>query len=120
MEKKHTLPREFGEKWVQALRGGEYKQTKNKLAKVENGKCSYCCLGVAGKMRHFTDAEMCQYGELSELSSDNDYKDLKEIYGIPERLILGMLVSELIGLNDTENYTFPQIADWIEQNVELI
>ena len=44
MEQK--LPKEFKEKWLSALRSGEYTQAREALW-VGNG---YCCLGVACKV----------------------------------------------------------------------
>ncbi len=34
------------QKWIAALRSGEYKQGKNRLRTNKNGKTSFCCLGV--------------------------------------------------------------------------
>lgn len=35
-------------KWIEALRSGKYKQGRSHLHKIdENGKTSFCCLGVA-------------------------------------------------------------------------
>lgn len=37
---------EIKSKWLAALRSGEYAQTSQVLSRVEDGKRSYCCLGV--------------------------------------------------------------------------
>jgi len=37
------MKKEYAEKWVNALRSGEYGQCKGKLS---DGNGSYCCLGV--------------------------------------------------------------------------
>lgn len=34
------------EKWVTALRSGQYRQGRRALITVENGEVGYCCLGV--------------------------------------------------------------------------
>lgn len=39
MEKEYTLPKQFGEKWVEALRSGEYKQTTGSLVNTYDAKC---------------------------------------------------------------------------------
>ena len=39
--------KEMKQKWLEALRSGEYKQTKGTLKGVnEDGEVGYCCLGV--------------------------------------------------------------------------
>lgn len=40
------LPKKLKEKWVTALRSGEYKQGMGMLHAVENGSDKFCCLGV--------------------------------------------------------------------------
>jgi hypothetical protein len=40
------MNKEIKEKWITALRSGEYKQCRNKLIKVKNDQRSFCCLGV--------------------------------------------------------------------------
>lgn len=119
--KKYQLPKNFAIQWVNALRSGEYQQTQEILAKMNDGVCSYCCLGVAGKIRHLDSRDLCKYGELAELSqNEDDYDDLTEIYGIPKALISGDLKTVLIDLNDNKGLSFEAIADFIEQNVEFI
>lgn len=46
--KKFKLPKEFAQKWVEALRSGKYRQGKYMLSERNNsGVCDNCCLGVA-------------------------------------------------------------------------
>lgn len=117
--KKYTLPKEFGKKWINALRSGEYKQGKDNLY---NG-CEYCCLGVAGKLCGVPDLEMKDNGELRDVSiyseQQGDYYSVTDIFDVPVEIVDTDLVKELINLNDAENKSFPEIADWIEKNVEL-
>jgi hypothetical protein len=40
------MKKEIAERWVAALRSGEYKQTKNILGRVDGDEKYYCCLGV--------------------------------------------------------------------------
>lgn len=49
--KKLTLPKEFGIKWLEALRGGDYQQARGTLCEVSKKDPTtfgYCCLGVGG------------------------------------------------------------------------
>lgn len=56
--------------WTDALRSKKFKQTRLALEKVNNGKSSYCCLGVACKLfykelgldRHKTEISEVHYG----------------------------------------------------------
>ena len=124
MDKKFKLPRKFAEKWLAALRSGKYKQTDGTLYNPEDD--GYCCLGVACRVEY----------PLSYLESDSDInngyasvihkspwdlkKDLEkipvELKGIVSKNDLVRILTEL---NDTCMYSFNQIADWIEQNVEF-
>lgn len=94
------LPTEFKEKWVAALRSGEFKQGRGALYK--NGK--YCCLGVADKIEGY----------------EPDARDsiLKHHENVPE-IIRGdtELTARLATMNDEGGKSFSEIADYIEQNL---
>lgn len=82
-------------KWTDALRSGEFKQTKGVLH--EDGK--YCCLGVAN--------EVCR------LKSDG-----VALLGLPELLKLGILDATQYGLselNDEKGKSFKHIARAIDR-----
>lgn len=129
MENKYQLPKEFAEKWIEALRNGQYKQGRDKLAIIDNDdddEICYCCLGVACKLKNVSDKELENNVEIAELSKLDPYEEFNDLYsdllelGIPIQLINGNLPNELIRLNDNEKKSFIEIADWIEQNVEFI
>lgn len=103
----NKLPLDFKQKWVAALRSGEYKQGIGFL-KTEQG---YCCLGVACAMLGIpTEGLVIQKGTV----------------GIPEMLTghgnshynpdFNPLVEKLAGLNDGGK-SFNEIADYIEANL---
>jgi len=102
-EKKYRLPREFAEKWVAALRSGEYKQSTKNLY----NDAGYCCLGVACKIEGISDDAM--FGVV--------YPNIK---WVPEHLQYNNLQIECANLNDQQHKSFPEIADWIEQNCEFV
>lgn len=113
-DKKYSLPREFAEKWVRALRSGEYKQdSKRGLLKSRTG---YCCLGVACKMVGVKSFKNAQWITLET------YGLPKVPNGIPIEIhgyaTVNPLVKELSSMND-KGKTFPQIADWIESNCQF-
>ena len=85
---------EYTQKWLDALRSGEYEQGTEHLYK--DGK--YCCLGVALEvMNGFPTG----YGDLTtKLRTDLDER------------------SALIKMNDQQGKSFPEIADAIEAMIE--
>lgn len=107
------LPEDVKEKWLAALRSGEYKQCGGQLY---NGY-GYCCLGVL---------EMVTLGEV------DCYPDSGDAMGMPGRIsckLMGVLFraghtapafsvgeSFLAELNDTGT-SFLEIADLIERGV---
>lgn len=51
MKKQYQLPRKFGEKWVEALREGTFKQDCE-IEQLRQDDC-YCVLGVAAEINNF-------------------------------------------------------------------
>jgi hypothetical protein len=121
------------EKWVKALRSGEYNQTKNYLC-TDSG---YCCLGV------LTDIYIQETIEDAPLFAQNweeankDHTREETIYAFDhENEILPSSVQQWAGLRDhcgTYNstdkcltvlndtgWTFEKIADVIEENWETL
>lgn len=109
------MKKEWADKWVKALRSGEYKQGTGKLQQGEN----YCCLGVLCKILP---------KELVELSPKK--KHIKGIY-LPKKVKnyvqlydkQGTFTSfgrqnSLSNLNDIDLKTFEEIADIIEKEWE--
>lgn len=100
------LPVEFKEKWVAALRSGEYKQGTGYL---KNGNC-YCCLGVA-----------CV---ISGIPIEPKQRFIYTADGIPE-LIQGIngVADDLSRMNDGNQMqnarplSFAEIANYIETNL---
>lgn len=108
---------EIKEKWVAALRSGEYKQGKSML-RVDD---SYCCLGVLCELHR--QANVGYEWRRNKLSGNYSYEG--------EKIILNDSVIEwaelesydpfaeeykLSYLND-KGSTFPEIADLIEKHL---
>lgn len=106
--------------WIRALRSGEYRQGQGRLC--DNNR--FCCLGVAYDV--LVDGEW---------ERKNDYANrwgIREIAGSDSNLSTGMLpvyildkieldmydVNSLVEMNDNGD-SFEEIADWIEENVEV-
>lgn len=112
--KEYRLPKDFAEKWLKALRSGKYKQCDGKLYKEEES--GFCCLGVA-----------CEFSGVNPYEIDGvgwiyDYVAVKSENKIPDELVgsdfNNRLVCVLSEMNDSGR-SFAEIADWIEENVEL-
>jgi len=110
------------EKWLKALRSGEYKQTKGQL-KDEKG---YCCLGVLCELHRKTVKQKgCKwnlYNSYLGTGSILPEKVMKwagmetESGRLPKRIERkSKYAHNLIDLNDTLNFSFKQIAQVIEK-----
>lgn len=107
----------FKEKWIEALESGHYSQTHLELQN-EDG---FCCLGVAcdlvdskGWHKHNTYKVYYIYieGERVESSHTSIPSDLRVKLGISYEQC-----EILMKLNDIDKKTFPEIAQWIRENL---
>lgn len=127
------------QKWIDALRSGDYKQGKGTLkSRNKEGEVCYCCLGVAQELFE-PESNRIQlqnpYGStsgimLSRLSTPS-YKiqallNLKDTVGqvdhskpIDRRFPFYTLAEANDGINDIPR-TFKEIADFIENNPEAV
>lgn len=107
------LPQEFKDKWIAALRSGEYKQGKMRLYRSEDN--TYCCLGVACAINGIPNELLTAAGTIPAVwdAFDNMPKTIRG------HAIDNEIVAQLIKMNDnkTEPYSFNQIADYIEANL---
>lgn len=132
-KKQFYLPKDFAERWIAALRSGNYKQGKSKLCTIDsnNNIPTYCCLGVAGAICGIPDEEMniTFFRERSPLNTGFFPADLAIKMGYPEELLLtegqdccgsssNCLAKKLSILNDNDE-SFLEIANWIETNIEF-
>ena len=119
---KFTIPKELKSKWTEALRSGEYKQGEHFLYDDTNN--SYCCLGVLCDIAGLPEDGMAY----REVPDGDFYKDNNiELGGGWSILEGGYRKSaeyKLTMMNDGEEgfdkKTFPEIAEWIEENIEGI
>lgn len=126
------MNKELKTKWLEALRSGEYKQSRE-ILKDENG---FCCLGVLCDLTHPDawvgykgDGGIWKYhSEANTYTMEDDYgeplkeKSVFEDAELADDLLYEFGLTEkeqriLINKNDTDKWTFNQIADWIEENL---
>ncbi len=114
MDKKYKLPKEFATKWLEALRSGEYKQGQEVLCSFTKEEVTYCCLGVAGHICGLSNEDL-----LNRVVFDFELAKAK----LPQQLIGESFHNDLVGIltnmNDIQNQSFSEIADWIEANCEF-
>lgn len=104
---------EFKAKWIAALRSGNYKQTKYVLKSDDR----YCCLGVACEVAGLKDGGTTK-GSSSFVGPNGDDNHLIMPYSAAHALRLDDGDQKILGrMNDSEDSTFAQIADYIEANL---
>lgn len=107
------MNKEIKEKWVQALRSGEYKQGKFALCSSN----SYCCLGV------LCDLHSKQHNLHWEKKSDYTNIYLGHACSLPKDVYKWAEIDfcpsineiPLMTINDVEGKNFNEIADLIEK-----
>lgn len=110
------LPTTFKEKFLEALRSGEYKQGRGKL--LTGNK--YCCLGVAGHLCEIGKEHLERGCYLNYSISGGISSDIARLYElsrkrVPKTLSQNLdLQRQLASFND-DGYSFKQIAQWIEK-----
>jgi hypothetical protein len=125
------MNKEVAEKWVAALRSGEYTQAREQLRKNNNNndQLNYCCLGVLCDLAVKEDVTKWKDTEKDNYRPDNFLRntdvvpnssvqiwaEMKNVNGTyePEK-------PNLWQLNDDHGKTFLEIADIIEQNYEAL
>lgn len=110
------------DKWVKALRSGKFPQTRGLLVREEGCRFSrdtdgtipppgFCCLGV-----YFKAVKGMK-------EHDATFEGLGDMFGWSAALKKDGLTQadkeSLINLNDFDKASFSEIADWIEEHVEV-
>jgi len=116
------LPEPFKTEWLAALRSGDYKQGKATLYNPIGD--TFCCLGVAGDICGIPKKEMDGKHllvQMEEYTNGDKYPDILKATNRPSAPRTA--VSELYSKNDGvgnfsgKQWTFLEIADWIEENL---
>ena len=107
------LDKKIKEKWVKALRSGDYKQGKKRLTHAGR----YCCLGVLAKEMGCSvihtgyDLDTPHF-----IKSNPKMNAIVEILDQPSPSCTGRVQVRLTTMND-EGADFDTIADWIEKEL---
>jgi hypothetical protein len=127
-EKTIRMPAELADKWLAALRSGEYHQASGMLCRAAGGErhsapTGYCCLGVLqvvadGDVEHYDD------GRSRLLPSNQWLQDHGVSFNQPKANVyvrapyLPSLGCAANFANDSGEFDFPAIADAIEAALE--
>jgi hypothetical protein len=105
MEKK-KVSKEKVQPWLDALRSGEYTQCK---ARLKSGD-SYCCIGVWGVVHNLKISESGDTG--GSTIEDCPYKNIGYTFSCDDQIFWS--------LNDVQGKSFKEIANFVEENYELV
>ena len=101
------LTKEEKDAWIKALRSGDYNQGKEFIHNSDTN--CYCCLGVLCKLQNI------EYRPITNEEKENGISDddinNKAYIEIKERVPAYHL---LVKMNDEQNCSFNEIADYIE------
>lgn len=109
------MKQDIKQRWVEALRSGNYEQGQGVLRTEDD---TYCCLGVLCNLvdpENWTlRASYYVYGKAGGLRQNVSF--------LPDevRVEVGITAdeqAELVQMNDTQNAPFEDIARWIEENL---
>jgi len=122
------MDKELLTKWLAALRSGNYKQTKYALREID--KCddtSHCCLGVLCEIvdpSRFDESGWYKFpdGSIHEsVLSSTFARDLGLDVKVDKIDGTQATIAEvLMEMNDDQNMTFADIADFIEKELGVI
>lgn len=123
------MDRVFFDKWLTALRSGEYQQGKNALKRIDqNGNVQYCCLGVACDLinpkwadspdnyQQEANSQYGFYGWFADTLMESSYGS-SEVIDLPFLSDLRYDVGKQVADMNDNGATFLEIADWLEENV---
>ena len=96
MNKPFKLDKDKKKRWIKALRSGKYKQGTERLKPTQD---TFCCLGVAKEIG------LCENSKHrpTQLVSPN--------------FLPTFIQKELAHFNDCEEWSFKQIANWINKHL---
>ncbi len=95
--------------WVEALRSGDYKQTKGTLHNLDDG--GFCCLGLGALVLNVSSKQYMG------VHAGNSREGPQSVYQWWANRLGNPSVNLLTRMNDRGD-TFDEIADWIDVRIE--
>jgi len=119
------MKQDFRDKWVAALRSGEYKQGSGSLHVVNGDTHEWCCVGVACDVLIGMGATI-PHGLVFEDGNVYHYDAQCEMVSYASAIMIGLehgKLRTLAAMNDGDNEllpsTFMEIADYIEKELPV-
>ena len=106
------MNRAFLEEWTAALRDPSATQGRGCLGLIDGSRC---CLGVAADVAGVSKNTMNDTEVLGYAFTEDSV-----LWSVVPAGWMGISegkIDKLMHMNDKEEKTFPEIADWIEQNI---
>lgn len=112
------LQPEIKQKWIAALRSGEYNQGQQYLKRVDANKCTkYCCLGVLGEI---LEIPFNAGKSADRFKGDNSFTSSEPYPLLKKKANLKFEHQTILyKMNDEHNNSFLEIADYIEKTVDI-
>lgn len=117
------MKEEIKQRWLAALRSGEYCQGEGKLKQLNTSLTGelFCCLGVlcdlyviVHREAYWVEPGCGSTFELALCDTGATAKDTLPLAVTAWSHVTGTEEKELITLNDVKGKSFTEIADWIE------
>jgi hypothetical protein len=112
------IDQETKDKWIAALRSGNYKQGKTQLRRDDETGSEFCCLGVLCEVMGKETCTSYGLGTEAYLFSWPDGAPRKFTVSLPFDVIDETTQYSLMEFNDDCAWSFSMIADWIEENIK--
>ncbi len=112
------MTKELKDAWIKALKSGEYEQGQRALR--PDGMNEFCCLGVLCDVLRNKNPTRFWWSDGNSTFFDNQENQSYDgdICGpLSGELKLNVYSRDLVRMNDEENKSFNEIADWIEKNI---
>lgn len=107
---------EIKTRWLEELRSGNHHQIKETLKdQFGNGEYGYCCLGVLAEKVMGIEIPVPQH----TIDNDKDWDEgPTEIYKQVDETF-GVFISMRCSLHNDNGWTFEELADFIERELEV-
>jgi hypothetical protein len=111
-KKRFELPLTVKSKWLRALRSGEYKRGKGSLKEEVLVKSEYCS---TGEFKDTYETRFCCLGVARDCGLTRRHSNGDEF--VRSTFLPQKVQKTLARMNDSGDYSFNRIADWIEKNL---
>ncbi len=113
LEITEKLPKEFKDKWVKALRSGDYEQGRERL--ISEDKCTYCCFGVSCIISGFTKLEIYGYSIIDRRLQEKNKLAFDKIPSLLHDTDKYWKIINFLTEKNDAYVSFKDIANWIEK-----